>query len=69
MIQIIAIFKNILFRRETKILLGRWQIEKCSIKLNNKIRLSNEDNCSYRHETVQNDPSQKNISENDILIR
>lgn len=25
--------------------LGRWNIEKCSIKINNKIDLSNEDHC------------------------
>jgi hypothetical protein len=66
MIQIISILRNILFHRETKTLLGRWQIEKCSTKLNNKIKLSNEDNC-YQHVTVQNESSQKNISANSIV--
>lgn len=31
--------------REDKKMLGRWNIEYCSKKINNKIDLSNEDHC------------------------
>lgn len=39
--------KNMIQRifREDKKILGRWNIETCNIKLNNKIDLSNEDHC------------------------
>lgn len=59
MIQILSIFKNVLFKnlRETKLpLLGRWQIEKCNTKLNDKIQLANEDHCGScnQYATIQN---------------
>ncbi len=39
--------KNIIqkFIREDKKILGRWNMEYCNIKMNNKIDLSNEDHC------------------------
>ena len=37
--------KNKLFKESLNSPLGIWQIEKCNIKLNNKIDLSNEDHC------------------------
>jgi hypothetical protein len=63
MIRILSIFKNILLYREPKLLLGRWQIEKCNIKLNNKIKLSNEDNCgsSGEYAIIKNELNQKII--------
>ena len=36
---------NKLKLKNTNIHLGRWNIEKCNKKLNNKIDLSNEDHC------------------------
>ena len=43
---IISIIKNLLTKNCLKPLpLGRWKIETCNIKLNNKIDLSNEDHC------------------------
>lgn len=40
-------FKNILQKmiKQDKKILGRWNIESCNTKLNNKIDLSNEDHC------------------------
>jgi hypothetical protein len=44
--QIISIIKNIFIKTCSKPTpLGRWNIETCSIKVNNKIDLSNEDHC------------------------
>ena len=44
--QILTIIKNIFIRNYSKPApLGRWKIETCNIKLNNKIDLSNEDHC------------------------
>jgi len=34
------------FLKEDKKILGRWNIESCDKKINNKIDLSNEDHCS-----------------------
>ena len=46
MTQIMSLFKNILLYKQAAIpLLGRWNIEKCSTKLDIKIKLANEDNC------------------------
>lgn len=62
--QIMSIFKNVLLHTETKIfLLGRWQIEKCSKKLNIKIKLSNEDHCGAcsQYETIKNKLNKKYI--------
>ena len=42
--QIINIIKNILPKEIPKPV-GRWKIEKCNTKMNNKIDLSNEDHC------------------------
>lgn len=41
---IITLFKKILPKELPKTL-GRWNIEKCNTKMNNKIDLSNEDHC------------------------
>ena len=44
--RILSIIKNIFIKNCSKPLpLGRWKIETCNIKLNNKIDLSNEDHC------------------------
>ena len=45
MIRIISIIKNALQKPNLKPPLGRWNIEQCHKKLNNKIDLANEDNC------------------------
>lgn len=44
---IMKFIKNILhkFIREEKKVLGRWNMEYCDKKMNNKIDLSNEDHC------------------------
>lgn len=52
---IISIIKNLLIKNCSKPLpLGRWKIETCNIKLNNKIDLSNEDHCGPCGEYVIN---------------
>ena len=38
-----SIIKRII--KDDKKILGRWNIEKCNTKMNNKIDLSNEDHC------------------------
>jgi hypothetical protein len=44
--RILSIIRNIFNNNHSKpIPLGRWKIETCNIKLNNKIDLSNEDHC------------------------
>ena len=53
--QIISIIKNIFIKNCLKPLpLGRWKIETCNIKLNNKIDLSNVDHCGPCGEYVIN---------------
>ena len=41
----IASVINRLFRKDLPKPMGRWSIENCSKKMNNKIDLSNEDHC------------------------
>jgi hypothetical protein len=42
----LSIIKNIFtIRHFGPTLLGRWSIETCAVKLNNRIQLSNEDHC------------------------
>jgi hypothetical protein len=41
---VMSVIKN-LFRKELPKPMGRWSIEQCSKKMNNKIDLSNEDHC------------------------
>ena len=41
---IITLLEKI-FSKEVSKPLGRWSIEKCNIKMNNRIDLSNEDHC------------------------
>jgi hypothetical protein len=65
MMRILSILRNILFYRDSKIpLLGRWQIEKCNIKLSNKIKLSNEDHCGScgDYENIKILSNEQNIS-------
>jgi len=45
MMRIISIIKNILQKSNLKPPLGRWNIEHCHKKLNNKIDLADEDHC------------------------
>jgi hypothetical protein len=40
-----TVIKNILPVKDVPKPLGRWGIENCNIKMNNKIDLSNEDHC------------------------
>lgn len=44
MIRIINSIKKLVIREPPKVL-GRWNIENCNKKINNKIDLSNEDHC------------------------
>ncbi len=42
----INIFRNLFYKQNVKTNpLGRWKIENCNLKTNNKIDLSNEDHC------------------------
>lgn len=55
MMQIITIFKNILQKSNCKPPpLGRWNIEQCYKKINNKIDLANEDHCGPCGKYVKN---------------
>ena len=52
---ILSIIKNLFIKNCSKPLpLGRWKIETCNIKLNNKIDLSNQDHCGPCGEYVIN---------------
>ena len=65
MMRIIAIFKNIFQKSNLKPPLGRWNIEQCNKKLNNKIDLANEDHCGPCGKYVKiklNDVNRNNIS-------
>jgi len=42
---IINIIKNLVTKDLPKPVFGRWRIENCTIQMNNKIDLSNEDHC------------------------
>ena len=41
---ILSIIRNII-PKELPISLGRWRIEYCNVKINNTVKLANEDNC------------------------
>jgi hypothetical protein len=62
----LSIIKNIFtFQPSVPTPLGRWSIEKCNIKLNNRIKLSNEDHCGPCGEyttTKKSDDSEQNKS-------
>jgi hypothetical protein len=63
-------FKNIfnrLLKNEKKIL-GRWNIEQCDKKINNKIDLSNEDHCGPCGQYLLEKTSLKNTN-NAIIIK
>ena len=63
--QIISIIKNLFIKTCSKPTpLGRWKIETCNIKVNNKIDLSNEDHCGPCGEYVIN-KNQINLLQND----
>ena len=67
---LISLIKKI-FNKETVKPLGRWKIENCHIKMNNKIDLSNEDHCGpcgqYALSKIEIKKS-KNIKQKDIPI-
>ena len=44
MMKIITMIKK-LVSKEIPMHMGRWRIEQCNVKINNKIDLSNEDHC------------------------
>jgi len=54
MMRIITIVKNILQKSNLKPPLGRWNIEICNKKLNNKIDLANEDHCGPCGKYIKN---------------
>ena len=62
--RILSLLKNKLFKEHLNAPLGRWQIEKCNIKINNKIDLSNEDHCGPCGQYIIN----KNIETNKIIL-
>jgi hypothetical protein len=51
---IILYFLNFIRRKQDKIPLGRWNIENCNKKLNNKIDLANEDHCGPCGKYIKN---------------
>jgi hypothetical protein len=63
------IFKRLFIKEEKKVL-GRWNIENCSQKINNKIDLSNEDHCGpcgqYIINKVNKEPIKYNVNKNII---
>lgn len=68
---IIAVVKRIVSKDAAKPV-GRWRIEDCSTKINNKIDLSNEDHCGpcgqyslTKRELNNNNKTNKNITNND----
>ena len=67
--QILSIIKNIFIKNYSKPTpLGRWKIETCNIKLNNKIDLSNEDHCGPCGEYVIN-KNQTILLENEYKLK
>ena len=64
MMRILSVLKNKLFKEPLNAPLGRWQVEKCNIKINNKIDLSNEDHCGPCGQYIIN----KNIEANKIIL-
>jgi hypothetical protein len=56
---IVSIIKKII-TKETHKPLGRWNIEKCNIKIDNKVDLSNEDHCGPCGKYALNKISKKN---------
>ena len=63
--QIISIIRNLFIKTCSKPTpLGRWNIETCSIKVNNKIDLSNEDHCGPCGEYVIINKNPINLLEN-----
>jgi len=64
MMRILSVFKSKLFKEPLNPPLGRWQVEKCNIKINNKIDLSNEDHCGPCGQYIIN----KNIETNKIHL-
>lgn len=51
---IILYFFNFIIRKQKKTPLGRWNIENCNKKLNNKIDLANEDHCGPCGKYIKN---------------
>jgi hypothetical protein len=47
-------FLNLIKRKQYKTPLGRWNIENCNKKLNNKIDLANEDHCGPCGKYIKN---------------
>lgn len=73
MMRILSVLRNVFIKSEPLgTPLGRWQIEKCNIRLNHKIALSNEDHCGTCSEYKINNlinrvDNVKAISKNIIL--
>jgi len=69
MMRILSVLRNIFIPRHTLCTpLGRWQLEKCNVRLNRKIALSNEDHCGpcgeYKTKNLINNVDTKAISKN-----
>lgn len=60
MISIILHIKKILFSNKIKIPLGRWNVETCYKKINNKVDLANEDHCGNCNRYINNKLQNKN---------
>jgi hypothetical protein len=64
MMRILSVLKSKLFKEHLNAPLCRWKVEKCNIKINNKIDLSNEDHCGPCGQYIIN----KNIETNKIIL-
>jgi len=62
-INLIKIFINRIFIKEQIKPLGRWNIDYCNKKINNKIDLSNEDHCGPCGQYIIKKLSNKNYDE------
>lgn len=68
MTYIITTILRRLFVTEEKKILGRWTIEHCDKKLNNKIDLSNEDHCGPCGQYALNKTTMYNYNNNNKAI-
>jgi len=64
---ITSIFKKILPKNTPKPI-GRWKIEECNTKINNKIDLSNEDHCGPCGQYALEKIALKNNKNTDIYL-
>jgi hypothetical protein len=55
------------FVKKEKKVLGRWNIESCHKKMNNKVDMSNEDHCGPCGQYILNKEQPDNANKNNLL--